>query len=81
MEILSRATLGEEDKKMLEAHLASAQDAVQKIFVAMFGEDQSLLPLVADNLKKKIAAGGDPLKVEEIIQEEMRIATELAKNP
>lgn len=81
VEILSLATLEAEDRKMLEEHLAGANEAAQRFFIEMFQNDHVLLPLVVDNLKKKIAAGSDPLKVEEIIQEEARTVTELTKNP
>ncbi len=69
-EILQKGGIGREDLMVWQGVLSRVSPAAVSLFIDIMKEDSSMLGMLTENLKKKIAAGDDPVKIQEIILEE-----------
>ena len=69
-EILKNAEVSAEDFAMWQGVFAKASLGAIALFVDLMVEDTDMLEFMTDNIKKKIAAGRNPARIDEIVDEE-----------
>ncbi len=68
--IFDETDLRQEDRKLWHDRLDNAGEHIHKIFVDVFGGDRGLLLFFTGNIRKRIDANGDRVKLDEIAEEE-----------
>lgn len=53
-----------------------ASDGAVALFIDLMTEDANIFELLTENVKKKIAAGDDPAKIAELVDEEEQVLDE-----
>lgn len=69
-EIFESASLNGDDRDLWRERLASAGQIVRSVFIDAFGSDGDALPFFTADLRKRIGAGNDREKLDEIAREE-----------
>ncbi|MEK7576180.1 MAG: hypothetical protein AAB482_00640 [Patescibacteria group bacterium] len=75
--ILQGGGVAGDDLIMWQSVLARVSSAAVSLFIDIMSEDEDALVMLTDNLKKKIAAGDDPAKIQEIVSDEEAQLVEL----
>ena len=72
-EIVANSDLSQEDKQMWFVHFESAPQEALELFIELFDNDQTELPLATNSLRKKIAAGSDIERIKAVVHEEQQM--------
>lgn len=72
-EIVANSALSQEDKQMWFVHFEGAPQEALELFIELFDNDQTELPLATNSLRKKIAAGNDIERIKSIVHEERQM--------
>ena len=68
--MFEKAELPEEDRKLWRDRLADAGEYIHKMFIDVFSKDRDLFLFFTTNMRKRMVAAGDRVKLEEIAEEE-----------
>ncbi|NTV55181.1 MAG: hypothetical protein HGB37_02765 [Candidatus Moranbacteria bacterium] len=68
--IFESAELREEDRNLWRDRLADAGEYIHKMFIDVFSKDRDLFLFFTTNMRKRMVAAGDRVKLEEIAEEE-----------
>ncbi len=77
--MFEKAELPEEDRKLWHDRLADAGEYIHKMFIDVFSKDRDLFLFFTTNMRKRMVAGGDRVKLEEIAEEERAYFSGLMK--
>jgi len=69
-EIFESARLGEEDRNLWRGRLSSAGNAFRSVFIDVFGDDRDALTFFTGDLRKRLEAGSDRKRLDDIEREE-----------
>jgi hypothetical protein len=78
--ILKQGNLSPDDMAVWQGVFERVSPAAVSLFINIMQADTSMLALLTDNLKKKIAAGDDHAKIQEIVNNERAQLQELMKS-
>lgn len=72
-ELLNKSSLTDEEKALWLSRLENAPMELIGMIIELFRDDDFLLPIMTNNLKKKIEAESNPSLYETIMMEEIQI--------
>jgi len=72
-EIIKKSKLSEEDKKFWEERIKNMPEEMIPVLEILFQSSEKNITLVTELTKEKIAAAGDPEKLEKILKKEKEL--------